>query len=114
MKVLERAILKNGVEIQLEDWRENNTEKYPNSYGLCIAAYPMAKRSDGQWIKGGEKFRLQISYNPYSGYTNEMVLWDYNALISGEKSLEDLADHFSYGEKDRWRLGMDSDYTPEN
>ena len=29
MKILEKAILKNGVHIQLEDWRENNTPNFP-------------------------------------------------------------------------------------
>ena len=71
MKILEKAILKNGVHIQLEDWRENNTPKFPNLYGLTIAAYPIAERSDGYWIKGGEEFRLAISYNQYTNYTNE-------------------------------------------
>ena len=113
MKILEKAILKNGVHIQLEDWRENNTPKVPNLYGLTIAAYPIAERSDGYWIKGGEEFRLAISYNQYTNYTNDMVLADYKALINAEKSLEDLADRFYNGEKDKWRLGMSTNYRPQ-
>lgn len=113
MKVLEKAILKNGVQVQLEDWQNKNTAEYPALYGLTIAAYPIAERSDGYWIKGGEKFRLQISYNQYANYTNEIVLADYRALVNGEKSLEDLADYFYYGEKDKWRLGMKTDYRPQ-
>lgn len=111
MKVLEKAILKNGVQVQLEDWSDKNTVEYPTLYGLTIAAYPIAERSDG-WTHGGEKFRLDISYNQYANYTNDMVLADYRALVNAEKSLEDLADHFYYGEKDKWRLGMATDYRP--
>ncbi len=111
MKVLEKAILENGVHVQLEDWRDKNTAEYPTLYGLTIAAYPIAGRSDG-WIYGGEKFRLEINYNQYVNYTNDMVLADYRALVNAEKSLEDLADHFYYGEKDKWRLGMATDYRP--
>ena len=30
MKVIEQAVMPNGTEIQLEDWRENNTREYPD------------------------------------------------------------------------------------
>ena len=36
MNVVERAVMPNGTEIQLEDWRENNTKEYPDLYGLII------------------------------------------------------------------------------
>lgn len=106
MEVIERATMPNGIEIQLENWRENNTPEYPDLYGLVIAAYPVAQRSSGYWIKGGEKFRLHISTNRYLGYTNEMVKADFDALKSGEKRLEDLSEHFWNGKKDAYILGM--------
>ena len=95
MKVLEKFTMPNGVEVQLEDWREHNKPKYPTLYGFTIAAYPVALRTGKyRWVEAGDKFRLQISHNPYTGYTEEKVLADYEALKHGEKSLEDLSDHF--------------------
>ena len=35
---------------------------------------------------------------------------DFEALKSGEKTLEDLADQFWNGEKDMWLLGMNVEY----
>lgn len=113
MKIIEEAITPNGVEIRLEDWSDNNTAKYPDLYGLDIGAYPIAQRTRGYWIRGGEKFRLTISQNNYMGYTNEDVKADFEALKSGEKTLEDLASHFWYGQRDAYTLGMDVP-KPEN
>ena len=111
MKVLEKTAMSNGTEIQLEDWRENNTKEYPDLYGLVIAVYPIAKNTGKyRWIESGDKFRLQISMNQYRGYSNDDVKADFEALKSGEKSLEDLADYFWNGEKDMWFLGMDVEY----
>ena len=110
MKVLEKFTMSNGVEVQLEDWHDKNTPGYPNLYGFTIAAYPVALRSGKYWITAGDKFRLQISHNPYNGYTEGKVLADFEALKRGEKSLEDLSDHFYNGEKDKWYLGMETDY----
>lgn len=111
MKVIERAVMPNGIEIQLEDWSENNTKKYPDLHGFTIGAYPVAKNT-GKYrlIESGDKFRLQISMNQYRGYSNDDVKADFEALKNGEKSLEDLSDHFWNGEKDIWLLGMDVEY----
>ena len=111
MNVVERAVIPNGTEIQLEDWRENNTKEYPDLYGLIIGAYPIAKNTGKhRWIESGQTFRLDISMNQYRGYSNDDVKADFEALKSGEKSLEDLADHFWNGEKDMWLLGMNVEY----
>lgn len=108
MKVIKKAAMKNGTEIQLEDWREHNTEKHPNLYGFTIGAYPIAKRTGKwRWVEGGKRFRLDIPHSSYMGYTNEQVESDYNALINGTKTLEDLSDHFWNGKKDMFYLGMD-------
>ena len=99
MKIISKGRMPNGVKIQLEDWSEDT--------GLMIGAYPIALVTDKyEWVRAGELFRLSISENKYAGYTNEMVANDYNELILGTKKLEDLADHFWNGEKDKWLLGM--------
>lgn len=108
-KIIERNMLPNGDKIQLEDWSEMNTLEFSELHGLCIAAYPLVARSDGYSIaRPGERFRLQISFNSYAGYTNEMVRADYEALVRGEKKLEDLAEYFYYQKRDEWKLGMGS------
>ncbi len=111
MKIIERAIMPNGTEILLEDWSDKNTSECPDLYGLQIGAYPTAKNTGKfRWIEGGQTFRLSISMNLYTGYSNDDVKADYEALKSGKKSLEDLAAHFWNGEKDMWYLGMNVEY----
>lgn len=110
MKVIKRAVMPNGTEIVLEDWSDKNTPEYPDLYDLEIGAYPIAKNTGNYWIRNGEIFRLTISMNQYTGYTNEDVKADFDALKSGKKSLEDLAAHFWNGEEDMWYLGMDVEY----
>lgn len=110
MKILEKAITPDGIEIQLEDWREHNTKDYPNLHGCTIGAYPMAKNSgEYKWVESGETFRLSIPTNNYAGYTSAMVLDDFEALRNGKKKLEDLAEHFGNGLKDMYYLGMDDE-----
>lgn len=105
MKVLEKTITPNGIEIYLEDW--SYREEYPDLYGLAIGAYPIAKNSSyNKWTECGEKFRLHISTSKYANYTNDDVKSDFEALKSGEKTLEDLAPHFFNGKKDMYLLGM--------
>lgn len=111
MKVIEKAIIPDGTEIQLEDWSEHNTEEYPNLYGLQIGAYPIAKHT-GKYrlIEDRNTFRLTIAMNEYSGYSNKEVKLDFEALKNGEKRLEELSSHFWNGKKDMWYLGMDVKY----
>lgn len=61
MKIIECAVMPNGIEIQLEDWSDKNTPEFPDLYGLEIGAYPIAKNTGKYWIRGGETFRLTIS-----------------------------------------------------
>lgn len=111
MKIIERATMPNGTEIQLEDWSENNTEQFPDLYGLTIGVYPIAKNTGKYgWIRSGESFRIHISQNKYQNYSNDDVRADFEALKNGTKSLEDLAAHFYNGKKDMWYLGMDVKY----
>jgi len=113
MKIVKESTLKDGTHIQLEDWSGHNTEDFPNLYGLTIGAYPIAQRT-GEYglVESGKRFRLTISFNPYQNYTNKDVLEDFQALIDGEKSLQDLAEHFWNGEKDKYYLGMETDDRP--
>lgn len=111
MKVIERATMPDGTEIQLEDWLDKNIEQFPDLYGLTIAAYPIAKNTGKYgWIRSGESFRIHISQNKYTGYSNDNVRKDFEALKNGTKVLEDLAAHFYNGKKDMWYLGMDVEY----
>ena len=107
MKIIERAVMPNGTEIQLEDWSDKNTPEYPDLYGLRIGTYPIAKNTEKYGcIRSGETFRLSI----YIGYSNENVKADFEALKNGEKRLEDLATHFGNGKEDMWYLGMNVEY----
>lgn len=107
MEIIERAVMPNGTEIQLEDWSSQNTLEYPNLYGLAIGAYPIAKNTGkGRWVESGKRFRLTISYNNHSGYSNDDVKADFTALKNGKKHLEDLAARFWNGKKDMYYLGM--------
>ena len=111
MKIIERATMPDGTEIQLEDRSDKNTQQFSDLYGLTIAAYPIAKNTGKYgWIRSGETFRISISQNKYTGYFNEDVRADFEALKNGTKSLKDLAEHFWNGKKDMWYLGMDVEY----
>ena len=58
------------------------------------------------WVRAGETFRVTISQNKYAGYTDDMVLADYEALKNGTKALTDLREHFWYKAKDEFYLGL--------
>lgn len=96
MKVLEKSVMKNGAEIQLEDWDGK----------LAIGAYPVAKNGVG-FVKYGETFRLTISENQYIGYSNDDVKEDFEKLKTGEKQLENMANLFWNGKKDAIMLGIE-------
>lgn len=97
MKISEKSVMKNGIEIQLEDWDGK----------LSIGAYPIAK--NGNWIiKQGKPFRLTISENEYIGYTNDDVKSDFEALKSGEKQIENMAHLFRNGKADAIILGIET------
>lgn len=111
MKTIERATMPDGTTIYLEDWSDKNTEQFQDLYGLVIGAYPIAKNAGKYgWIRSGEEIRIHISQNKYTGYSNDDVRADFEALKNGTKVLEDLAAHFWNGEKDMWYLGMDVEY----
>ena len=84
MNVIEKAVMPNGTEIQLEDWHSHNTPSYPDLNGLTIGAYPVARNTgENRWVEGGKKFRLTISANNRTGYTDADVKADFDALKKG-------------------------------
>lgn len=106
MKVIERIKLQDGTQVQLEDWRMHNTEKFPNLFGYTIAAYTIAQRAYGHYIKIGEKVRIAIPFDGYRNYGNEEVKADFEALRNGEKTLADLREHFENPKEDAYILGI--------
>ena len=101
MKVLERAKMPDGTNIQIEDWKED----YPQSHGtLTIAAYPLAKRQGRYgWVRLNEKFRLDLGH----GFSSDReVMLIYKALQNGEITLEELHEHYWNGDKDRYYMGL--------
>ena len=107
-KIIDRAVLPDGTEIQLEDWHSKNSKEYPDLHGYTIGAYPIAKNTNRSgWIQGGKRFRLTITRNEYAKYTDDMVLVDYEALKNGTKTLFDLREHFWSGEEDCYALVLE-------
>lgn len=107
MKILDRAMLPDGVEIFLEDWSEHNSVDYPDTYGVEIGAYPVAKRNGKNgFVQEGKIFRLSIKENKSKNYSCDNVRADFEALKNGTKKLEDLSEYFFDREKAKWYLGM--------
>lgn len=109
MKIIEKTTMPNGTKIQLEDWTEDNTPEYPDTYGFTIGAYPTA-RNNYRFTRRNETFRLDISANKYRNYTNEDVKADFESLKNGTKQLNDLSDYFWNGKRDMYVLGMIPEY----
>jgi hypothetical protein len=101
MTIVDKGVMPDGTEIQLEDWRQD----YDNLFGYMIATYPIAKNTGKRgWVRGGREFRLSITINECKNY--DAVKAEYDALIRGEKTLEDMAQYFYDGERAMWYLGM--------
>lgn len=107
MKVIKESRMQNGIEIYIEDWREN----YPFYKTLSITAYPVAKNTGKWgWIRGGEKFRLGLSRNFES---DDQVYAIFEQLEKGEVKLEELYSHYCNGNKDKYYMGLIDCYSPE-
>ena len=100
--LVDKAVMADGTEIQLEDWSDNNTPQH--HAGWLIGAYPIAKETFGVYCTKGKTFRLTI-YN-HKGYTDEMLKADYEALKNGTKTLADLQNHFWNHGRDKMVLGL--------
>ena len=99
MEIIKKAVMPDGTHIQLEDWGSD----YPSvNKNYTIGAYPICQNTVGNWIKSGEKFRLDISrFN-----TDDDVKQIFEDLTSGKITLADLRKHFWYTYKDEYRLGL--------
>ena len=88
MKVLEKAIMPNGVKIQIEDWKEN----YSFVKTLNIACYPMATKTQNSpfGLRNGKIFRLALDK-----FKNDKEVYKtFNKLQSGEISIKGLSNKF--------------------
>lgn len=87
MKILNKAVLPNGTNIQIEEWSEDYSF-YP--YGATLATYPKSKVNiDGQFApKWNKTFRCDFKFN-----NHEEALQAYNDLILGNKVLSDYANY---------------------
>lgn len=97
MEVLERSTTPQGVKIQLEYW--------PKYGGYQIGAYPTAKNTSRyRWTQQGQIFRLTLKTDAPKA--------DFEALGSGEKTLEEMDSQYWNGEIDRYYMGL-RDTDPE-
>lgn len=99
MKVLEKATTPDGTQIQIEDWKED----YSCFNVLNITTYPTVRNgSKYQWIKQGEKFRLDIrNFN-----NDEDVKQAFNDLVNGIRQITDFSEQFYNGDKDKYYMGL--------
>lgn len=103
MKILQKGITPDGINIQIEDWKEN----YSCFNTLTIGTYPIAKNSNSIWIKVGKTFRLDLNrlFN-----SDDEVYETFKNLEEGKVTLEELSKHFWNCEKDMYYLGMIDEY----
>ena len=101
-KILHRSETPDGIEIQIEDWRN----VYPDVYKtLIIGCYPIAKQSGGYFIKKGERIRCSIEKFD----TDEEVLDAFERLENGSITIEDLDEHI-VDNKHRYYLCLTDEY----
>lgn len=88
MRIVAKATMPNGTNIQLEDWSENY-EHLKNE--LVLAAFPTANRSvKGAFMpKEGEKFRASFYFS--NTKTEEI----FNALKKGTNKLSDYIENLA-------------------
>lgn len=96
LKIIDKTILPDGTEVQLEDWSADNATGY--HIGCSIGAFPIAQNTIRGYCTKNKPFRVTV-YN-HKGYTDDMLKIDYEALKNGTKTLTDLREHF-------WNRGMD-------
>lgn len=97
MTIIDRATTPDGIKIQMEK----------TSGVLQIGAYPLTKRGSKYGIiQQNRPYRLTLV--PVDADEAHEV---YEALKSGEKTIEDLSRLFYEGERDKFFMGMDSAYS---
>lgn len=85
MKIIERAKMPNGTDIQIEDWSKDY-----NCYAECatVGAYPIAQVSGDRPFEPerNKTFRMEIDFN-----TKEEARECFEQLKAGDKQLIDFA-----------------------
>lgn len=87
MKIIKKAEMPDGTVVQIEDWSKDYPKVYPQS--SCIGCYPLAKGTDGRWIKSGKTFRLALEFG-----SQDETEKAFSSLRSGAKTLLDFKYHF--------------------
>jgi len=84
MKVLEKGIMPDGTNIQIEEWHENYSFM---PYGSTLASYPKSKVShEGAFApKGNEKYRFSFNFKSYDEAQQAFI-----NLTNGIKTLSDF------------------------
>lgn len=88
MEILEKGILSNGTDIQIEDWSKDFSFY---SYGSTLGTYPKSKQTlEGSFSPNlNESFRFALEFSNYAEAKEA-----FEKLISGKKKLADYKDNF--------------------
>jgi len=89
MKILLKGKMKNGTEIQIEEWHENYSFM---PYGSTLASYPLSKISiQGQFApKANERCRIAFSFE-----SEEETKQAFDNLINGKNNLADYKENIT-------------------
>ena len=84
MEILIKAVTKDGIDIQLENWHENFASI---PFGSTIACYPKSKIDSSEPFgpKKGEPFRFQVDFE-----SNEAAIDAFRDILFGQKRIRDL------------------------
>lgn len=86
MKVLERAMTPNGIDVQIEDWSQDYSF---HKFGDVVATYPKATHTSTdkfEYPKFKEEFRLEFNCK-----NNTQAQEVFNNLKNGTKTLLDYS-----------------------
>lgn len=86
MKIVKTGTLKDGTNIQIEDWSENYSFHKPAD---VLASYPISKMSHtGTYApKAGERYRFSFKFK-----SAEEAVVAFNELTEGRRVLSDFKD----------------------
>lgn len=81
-----------NVLMRLEDWSENYDFYTPYS---ILVAYPMCKKDVSQFIRKGNKFRLEFSFE-----NEEKATQALNDILNGKTTFKDYKSYIESGYRD--------------
>ena len=87
MKWEKEFLMNDGTMIRIEDWSEDYSFHKPFD---MVVAYPICKRTVGNFIKEGESFRLELDFN-----NKEESEKAYKNLIKGDKTFVDYIENIN-------------------